>query len=99
MKEGNCTEHAGAHEYRVTQPLTASLAELAGDVLGGLPDQAKELLEVLEAAAAFEDESQRNGMCRLARFPEHEAVELRFEPNSSREPLKFRGDTTDDRSM
>ena len=88
MKEGNCTEHAAAHEYRVTQPLNASLAELAGDVLGGLPDQAKELLDVLEAAAAFEDESGRGMKCRLMRLDEHEAVEGRFLTNAPREPLE-----------
>ena len=42
-KSRNRAEHAGAHEYRVTQPLNASLAELAGDVLGGLPDRGEEL--------------------------------------------------------
>ena len=44
-------------------------------MLGGLPDQAKELLEVLEAAAAFDDESGRGMKCRLMRLDEHEAVE------------------------
>ncbi len=85
-----------AHEYRVTQPLNASLAELAGDVLGGLPDQAKELLDVLEAAAAFEDESGRGMKCRLMRLDEHEAVEGRFLADSPWEPLERMRDAVDD---
>ena len=95
-KSRNSAEHAGAHEYRVTQPLNASLAELAGDVLGGLPDQAKELLEVLEAAAAFDDESGRGMKCRLMRLDEHEAVEGRFLADSPRKPLESGGDAVDD---
>jgi len=54
------------------------------------------LLDVLEAAAAFDDESGRGMKCRLMRLDEHEAVEGRFLADSPRKPLERMRDAMDD---
>ena len=51
---------------------------------------------MLEAAAAFEDESGRGMKCRLMRLDEHEAVEGRFLTNASRKPPESGRDAVDD---
>ena len=70
----------------------ASLAELAGDVLGRLSDQGEEHLAALEVVLLFEDESGRGTNRLLTRLPEHEAVEGRFLADASWEPLEGGGD-------
>ena len=74
----------------------ASLAELAGDVLGRLSDQGEEHLAALEVVLLFEDDSGRGTNRLLTRLPEHEAVEGRFLADASWEPLEGGGDAVND---